>query len=105
MTQFISPLPPAQAKLNARANEELARWRKTLTRKARAKLKVLSPTFAKAVGRESRTSHDHLESMPDMPEGGTCPMIRTSRPDAEHSLAYMRRQIRKIEADLVDQGI
>ena len=34
-----SSLPPAQAKLNARAQQQLGRWRKTLTRKDRPKLK------------------------------------------------------------------
>ena len=38
MTTFRSSLPPAQAKLHQAAKVELARWRKTLTRKARAKL-------------------------------------------------------------------
>lgn len=32
-------LPPAQAKLHQRANDEMKRWRKTLTREARTKLK------------------------------------------------------------------
>lgn len=36
MTRFS--LPPTQAKLDARAKAELARWLKTLSRKARAKL-------------------------------------------------------------------
>ena len=38
MTRFIAPLPPTEAKLKARAHKELARWQRTLTRKARAKL-------------------------------------------------------------------
>jgi len=38
MTKFVSRLPVPQAKLAVRAEKELARWRKTLTRKARAKL-------------------------------------------------------------------
>lgn len=38
MTKFVPRPPASEANLNARAKEELARWRKTLTRKARAKL-------------------------------------------------------------------